>query len=172
MAKRHFFIMTLTAFAVMGFSACSSDTQEEVTSHQSPESRPLHSTLNDPVSTSLQSPTIQASLSTTNIVTDESLADRVNQPLEKSATQSESRGFTKHTIQIAPVYKPEIYYRAESRERYAELDSHSVVVTLNEPTSTFSIDVDTGAYANVRRFLNAGSLPPENAVRILSLIHI
>ena len=171
MAKHHFLIMTLTASAVVGFSACSSDTQEEVTSHQTPTSQPLHSTLHDPVHTPLQTPTIQGSLSTTNIATDESLADRVNQPLEKSAVLSESHGFTKRAIRIAPEYKPEIYYRPESRERYAELDNNSVVVTLNEPTSTFSIDVDTGAYANVRRFLNAGSLPPENAVRIEEMIN-
>ncbi len=30
----------------------------------------------------------------------------------------------------------------------------------DDPLSTFSIDVDTASYANVRRFLNGGSLPP------------
>jgi Ca-activated chloride channel family protein len=37
--------------------------------------------------------------------------------------------------------------------------------------STFSIDVDTASYANMRRFLNAGSLPPPNAVRIEELVN-
>ena len=40
-----------------------------------------------------------------------------------------------------------------------------------EPLSTFSIDVDTASYANVRRFLNGGSLPPADAVRIEELIN-
>ncbi|KAJ8138818.1 hypothetical protein OY671_007969, partial [Metschnikowia pulcherrima] len=31
--------------------------------------------------------------------------------------------------------------------------------------STFSIDVDTGAYANVRRFSSQGQMPPKDAVR-------
>jgi Ca-activated chloride channel family protein len=39
------------------------------------------------------------------------------------------------------------------------------------PLSTFSIDVDTASYANVRRFLNSGQLPPANAVRIEELIN-
>ena len=37
--------------------------------------------------------------------------------------------------------------------------------------STFSIDVDTASYANVRRFLNADRLPPKDAVRIEELIN-
>ncbi|MEO5897542.1 MAG: von Willebrand factor type A domain-containing protein [Vicinamibacterales bacterium] len=39
------------------------------------------------------------------------------------------------------------------------------------PLSTFSIDVDTASYANVRRFLNEGRLPPVDAVRIEELIN-
>lgn len=37
--------------------------------------------------------------------------------------------------------------------------------------STFSIDVDTASYSNVRRFLNRGQIPPPNAVRIEELIN-
>ena len=40
-----------------------------------------------------------------------------------------------------------------------------------DPLSTFSIDVDTASYANVRRFLNGGALPPPDAVRIEELIN-
>jgi len=39
------------------------------------------------------------------------------------------------------------------------------------PLSTFSIDVDTASYANVRRFLVTGDLPPADAVRIEELIN-
>ena len=41
----------------------------------------------------------------------------------------------------------------------------------DEPLSTFAIDVDTASYANVRRFLNSGSLPPPAAVRIEELVN-
>src|SRR5262249_58080914 len=39
------------------------------------------------------------------------------------------------------------------------------------PLSTFSIDVDTASYSNVRRFLNAGQLPPADAVRVEELVN-
>ena len=42
---------------------------------------------------------------------------------------------------------------------------------MREPLSTFSVDVDTASYANVRRFLNSGRRPPKNAVRIEELIN-
>jgi len=42
---------------------------------------------------------------------------------------------------------------------------------LEAPVSTFSIDVDTGAYANIRRFLNFGAMPPADAVRIEEMIN-
>ncbi len=40
-----------------------------------------------------------------------------------------------------------------------------------EPMSTFSIDVDTASYSNVRRFIQSGSLPPADAVRIEELVN-
>jgi Ca-activated chloride channel family protein len=39
------------------------------------------------------------------------------------------------------------------------------------PVSTFSADVDTGSYANVRRFINRGRLPPKDAVRVEELVN-
>jgi Ca-activated chloride channel family protein len=41
----------------------------------------------------------------------------------------------------------------------------------DHPLSTFSIDVDTASYANVRRFLNQGQRPPADAVRIEELVN-
>jgi len=57
------------------------------------------------------------------------------------------------------------------RENYAHLDQNPVRLVSEQPVSTFSIDVDTGAYSNVRRFLNGGSLPPQDAVRTEELIN-
>ncbi|GAC1463748.1 MAG: hypothetical protein NVSMB9_01570 [Isosphaeraceae bacterium] len=45
------------------------------------------------------------------------------------------------------------------------------VAVEQEPLSTFSIDVDTASYANVRRFLNQNSLPPVDAVRIEEMLN-
>ena len=43
--------------------------------------------------------------------------------------------------------------------------------TGQQAVSTFSIDVDTASYSNVRQFLNSGSMPPPNAVRLEELIN-
>lgn len=56
-------------------------------------------------------------------------------------------------------------------EKYQNLDSNPVIQVSDESTSTFSIDVDTGAYANVRRFINTGQLPPADAVRIEEMLN-
>lgn len=60
---------------------------------------------------------------------------------------------------------------ALDRERYGEVAENPVRRVAEHPVSTFSIDVDTGAYANVRRFLNSGRLPPTDAVRVEEMIN-
>ena len=62
-------------------------------------------------------------------------------------------------------------YPQENRDRYAELEENGVKLTQEHPVSTLSIDVDTGSYANIRRYLNNGNLPPKNAVRVEELIN-
>jgi Ca-activated chloride channel family protein len=56
-------------------------------------------------------------------------------------------------------------------ERYAEINENPFLEARRAPLSTFSIDVDTASYANVRRFLRDGQLPPKDAVRIEELIN-
>ncbi len=63
------------------------------------------------------------------------------------------------------------YPVAEDRERYSGKDVASIQSVANQPVSTFSVDVDTGAYANVRRFLTQGQMPPESAVRTEELLN-
>jgi Ca-activated chloride channel family protein len=62
-------------------------------------------------------------------------------------------------------------YQDVYREQYQRIESSPVQAVAQQPVSTFSIDVDTGAYANVRRFLNDGSLPPKDAVRLEELVN-
>lgn len=56
-------------------------------------------------------------------------------------------------------------------EAYDPITDNPFTGVKDEPLSTFSIDVDTGSYSNVRRYLNDGQLPPPNAVRIEELIN-
>lgn len=59
----------------------------------------------------------------------------------------------------------------QNRENYRHFEDHSIHSVLKKPISTFSIDVDTGAYANARRMLNQGQLPPKDAVRAEEFIN-
>lgn len=59
----------------------------------------------------------------------------------------------------------------EDRERYAGEAVSPIRIAAVEPVSTFSVDVDTGAYANARRFLTMGQLPPQDAVRTEEMIN-
>ncbi len=65
---------------------------------------------------------------------------------------------------------PERHVRS-NRETYAAITENPLRDPMREPLSTFSVDVDTASYANVRRFLNSGRRPPKNAVRIEELIN-
>ena len=78
----------------------------------------------------------------------------------------------------AVAYSPAAVYDVQetaphvtNTERYQKQPDQPVKAVAQEPVSTFSIDVDTGSYANVRRFLNDGGLPPEDAVRIEEIIN-
>ena len=59
----------------------------------------------------------------------------------------------------------------EMRERYAGKEVEGIKSTLAAPVSTFSVDVDTGSYANVRRFLSQGQMPPAAAVRTEEMLN-
>ena len=56
-------------------------------------------------------------------------------------------------------------------ERYEEVHENPVKLVQNQPLSTFSIDVDTASYSNMRRQLNQGRYPRENSVRVEELIN-
>ena len=57
------------------------------------------------------------------------------------------------------------------RDRYQKINDNPIRITAENPVSTFSVDVDTGAYANIRRHLRGGRLPPADAVRIEEMIN-
>ncbi|MDD1136946.1 VWA domain-containing protein [Pseudomonas sp. TNT2022 ID233] len=75
---------------------------------------------------------------------------------------------------FAPMPAGESYpqgYRDEQREQYVKLADNPIHSVTETPVSTFSADVDTGAYANVRHLLNQGRLPPEGAVRLEEMVN-
>ena len=77
-------------------------------------------------------------------------------------------GISYQRVRQIPQYMP---YATASTENYQPLTDNPVKRVVDQPLSTFSIDVDTGSYANVRRFIRAGQLPPANAVRVEEMLN-
>ena len=69
-------------------------------------------------------------------------------------------------------YVPPVVVPTEpDRERYEGEAVSPVKLVAAEPVSTFSVDVDTAAYANARRFIKDGQMPPADAVRTEEFIN-
>ena len=58
-----------------------------------------------------------------------------------------------------------------ANEEYAAIVENTFKKTSEDGVSTFGVDVDTASYANVRRYLKGGSLPPPDAVRIEEIVN-
>ena len=86
---------------------------------------------------------------------------------EAAAKRGVAGGQTAALHIYPPPYPPPPYDSAS----YAEINENRFRLVKDHPLSTFSIDVDTASYSNVRRFLNEGRLPPADAVRIEELIN-
>lgn len=75
----------------------------------------------------------------------------------------------------APAVPAPLPMRAEANhntEAHDHIVENAFLAADRNPLSTFSIDVDTASYSNVRRFLlSEGRLPPPDAVRIEELIN-
>ncbi len=82
---------------------------------------------------------------------------------------------SKHSLGMmamsAPAPMPTSLPSQLDRDKYEDVDTNPVKLVSEDPVSTFSIDVDTASYSNVRSFLNDGNLPPKDAVRIEELIN-
>ncbi len=62
-------------------------------------------------------------------------------------------------------------YKEANTESYANKEENGFSSVSQNPLSTFSIDVDRASYSNVRRFLNDGEMPPQDAVRVEEMIN-
>ncbi len=67
-------------------------------------------------------------------------------------------------------YSP-IYNEIFNTEEYESIEENPIQDTLTSPLSTFSIDVDTASYSNVRRILNEGRIPTKGAIRTEEMVN-
>ena len=63
------------------------------------------------------------------------------------------------------------YWPGHNTETYDRIVDNPFLAVSQNPLSTFSVDVDTASYANMRRFINQNMLPPKDAIRIEELIN-
>jgi Ca-activated chloride channel family protein len=86
--------------------------------------------------------------------------------------QSKMRSMEKDEVLAGmPVQTGEAPQPEFNTEEYNRIYENQFLKVTDNPLSTFSIDVDTASYANVRRFLQNGSLPYPDAVRIEELVN-
>jgi Ca-activated chloride channel family protein len=63
-------------------------------------------------------------------------------------------------------------HKRPSSEQYHPIHENEFIAAVGgKAISTFSIDVDTAAYANMRRFINSGQMPPADSIRIEELVN-
>lgn len=83
--------------------------------------------------------------------------------------------FSRNQMSLAPGIDSQAAVRRLSApgntETYRKIEKNPFKTVRREPLSTFSIDVDTASYSNVRRFLDMGQKPPKDSVRIEELLN-
>ena len=138
-------VLLITAIASLGLTACSSSQMSKTLPTET------SSTVNQDAA--VMSESIMASPSVRPSVISQ-------QMMIRSAAQ---------TGIVRP--SPSIIVTPEAKDNYQKNAANPVHRTTDMAVSTLSIDTDTGSYANVRRYLNEGQLPPVDAVRVEELIN-
>ena len=89
-----------------------------------------------------------------------------------SGPQPKTEGAIYDTGKVAEYATPYVSYDANyNTEEYNAVDESNFKAVATSPLSTFAADVDTASYANIRRFINSGELPPADAVRIEEMLN-
>lgn len=140
---KHHLSLTLSLLLILGLSACYSTSKQNQASSP-PEGAPQELQMQAPA------PLAKTRRNTLKPTTSEAVA----QDKEKDT--------------LAPLRSPA---QPANTEAYDRIQENPFLEVLKNPLSTFSIDVDTASYSNVRRFLSQGQQPPKDAVRIEELIN-
>jgi Ca-activated chloride channel homolog len=88
---------------------------------------------------------------------------------EYSLSTIEQDGIKDEAVSVPP--QNELQEKSFDTEDYDNIIENKFLAAIQNPLSTFSIDVDEAAYSNVRRYLENGSMPPAGAVRIEEMIN-
>ena len=105
-------------------------------------------------------------VSVINSTPDELMEEEVEVTSNEAALMEPSANATSKMILSSP---PPPQQR--NAETYKEIKENSFVAVAQQPVTTFSADVDRAAYANVRRIIGYGQIPPKDAVRIEEMVN-
>ena len=72
---------------------------------------------------------------------------------------------------VGTFHSTEESYIQHNTESYDEIKENIFKEVLNNPLSTFSVDVDKASYSNIRRFISHNKKPPKDAIRIEELVN-
>lgn len=90
---------------------------------------------------------------------------------EAKQTAPITRQMGRAKLAYAPAGYVQGNYAEFNTEGYSTIHENGPKKVMDEPLSTFSIDVDAASYANMRRFINNGQKPPMDAIRIEEMIN-
>lgn len=103
-------------------------------------------------------------VSVINSIPDEVMEEEVEITSDEAALMEPSANATsKMILSSSP--------QQRNAETYKEIKENSFVAVAQQPVTTFSADVDRAAYANVRRIIGYGQIPPKDAVRIEEMVN-
>ena len=103
-------------------------------------------------------------ISVINSTPDEVIEEDVEIISNEAALMEPSANATSKMILSSPPQQ-------RNAETYKEIKENSFVAVAQQPVTTFSADVDRAAYANVRRIIGYGQIPPKDAVRIEEMVN-
>ena len=98
------------------------------------------------------------------VTPDEVMEEEVEITSDEAALMEPSANATSKMILSSPPQQ-------RNAETYKEIKENSFVAVAQQPVTTFSADVDRAAYANVRRIIGYGQIPPKDAVRIEEMVN-
>ena len=138
-------LLTGTVLSI-GLSACSTSQISK------PTSEPSITTVSPPVAVSASEPAMNS----------------LSAPYAEMSNMTKTRVDARTGVYPMPIVVNDM---PPARDNYQKNDANPVHRTTDLAVSTLSTDTDTGSYANVRRYLNEGQLPPVDAVRVEELIN-
>lgn len=156
-ARTQFYLKTLASLCIVSsvLAGCTTST-EQADSNQT-EAERLHVVMVDSKAAQAQ-PQHTDQKNTSLAMADVMMESGAESVVGQRVAKVQAFAAIKRPIFVAPA-------PAINTENYADLDENAVKITAEQPVSTFSVDVDTASYSNVRRMLNQGVTVPAAAVR-------